>query len=109
MGRKLDIRIPVLVCVLLGLAVAAGVRLSGQPTSPEPRRVLAGGGVHETGVQSESSFQLSIASALLAGGELVAPPPPTRSSFMATWKPVNGAKAYLLDVSTSSAFENYVD
>ena len=109
MGRKLDIRIPVLVCVLLGLAVAAGVRLSGQTTSPEPRRVLAGGGAHETGVQSESSFQLPIASALSAESEPVAPPPPTRSSFMATWKPVNGAKGYLLDVSTSSGFDNYVN
>ena len=109
MGRKLDIRIPVLVCVLLGLAVAAGIRLSGQTTSPEPRRVLAGGGAHETGVQSESSFQLPIASALSAESEPVSPPPPTRSSFMATWKRVSGAEGYLLDVSTSSAFDNYVD
>jgi hypothetical protein len=28
---------------------------------------------------------------------------------MATWKPVNGAKGYLLDVSTSSGFEHYVN
>ncbi|HTG52724.1 MAG TPA: NF038122 family metalloprotease, partial [Candidatus Tectomicrobia bacterium] len=28
---------------------------------------------------------------------------------MATWKPVNGAKGYLLDVSTSSGFDNYVN
>ncbi|MGE5212183.1 MAG: NF038122 family metalloprotease, partial [Nitrospirota bacterium] len=28
---------------------------------------------------------------------------------MATWKPVSGAKGYLLDVSTSSAFDSYVD
>jgi hypothetical protein len=28
---------------------------------------------------------------------------------MATWKPVSGAKGYLLDVSTSSAFDKYVD
>src|SRR5215470_11593807 len=109
MGRKLDIRIPVLVCVLLGLAVAAAIRLSGQTTSPEPRRFLAEGGAHETGVQSESSFQLPIASALLAESEPVAPPPPTRSSFMATWKRVGGAKGYLLDVSTSSGFDNYVN
>src|SRR5215468_8688699 len=108
MGRKLDIRIPVLVCVLLGLAVAAAIRLSGQTTSPEPRRFLAEGGAHETGVQPESSFQLPITSALLAESEPVAPPRPTRSSFMATWKRVNGAKGYLLDVSTSSGFDNYV-
>ena len=28
---------------------------------------------------------------------------------MATWEPVSGAKGYLLDVSTSSAFASYVD
>jgi hypothetical protein len=28
---------------------------------------------------------------------------------MATWKPVSGAKGYLLDVSTSSAFDSYVN
>jgi hypothetical protein len=109
MGRKRDIRIPVLVCVLLGLAVAAGVRLSGQTTSPEPRRFVAGAGAHQTGVQPESSFQLPIAGALSAESELVSPPRPTRSSFMATWKRVSGAKGYLLDVSTSSAFDNYVN
>src|SRR4029077_13677292 len=109
MGRKLHTRIPVLVCVLLGLAVAAGVRLSGRTTNPEPRRFVAGGGAHETGVQPESSFQLPTTSALLGENEPVSPTRPTRSSFMATWKPVSGAKGYLLDVSTSSAFDNYVN
>jgi len=109
MGRKFRIRISALACVLLGLAVAAGVRLSGQTTSPEPRRVLAGGGAHETGVQPESSFQLQITSALVPESEPVSPPRPTRSSFMATWKPANGAKGYLLDVSTSSGFDKYVN
>jgi hypothetical protein len=28
---------------------------------------------------------------------------------MATWKPISGAKGYLLDVSTSSAFDNHVN
>src|SRR6266480_1952446 len=36
-------------------------------------------------------------------------PPPTRSSFMATWYSVTGAKGYLLDVSTSNLFSSYVD
>src|SRR5215472_2529553 len=109
MGRKLRIRIPPLICAFLGLAVAAGVRLSGQTTGLEARRFQPGAGVHATQAQPESSFQLPIASALLAGSEPVAPPPPTRSSFMATWKPVSGAKGYLLDVSTSSGFGNYVN
>jgi hypothetical protein len=109
MGRKIYLRISVLICVLLGLAVAAGVRLSGQTTSPEPRRFEAREGGHEPRVQPESSFQLPITSALSAENESVSPPRPTRSSFMATWKPVSGAEGYLLDVSTSSAFDNYVN
>jgi len=35
--------------------------------------------------------------------------PPTRSSFIATWGSVSGAKGYLLDVSTSNSFSSYVD
>src|SRR5215469_2982365 len=109
MGRKLRIRIPPLICAFLGLAVAAGVRLSGQTTGLEPRRFVAGSGAHQTGVQPESSSQLPITSSPSAESEPVSPPRPTRSSFMATWKPVSGAKGYLLDVSTSSGFHNYVN
>lgn len=109
MGRKFHIRISALVCVLVGLAVAAGLRVSGQTPSPEARRSVAGAGTRETRAQPERSFQLPITSALSADSEPVSPPRPTRSSFMATWKPVSGAKGYLLDVSTSSAFDNYVN
>jgi hypothetical protein len=41
--------------------------------------------------------------------ETVSPPPPTRSSFMATWPSVPGAKGYSLDVSQSSSFDSFVD
>jgi hypothetical protein len=34
--------------------------------------------------------------------------PPTRNSFMATWRSQSGAKGYLLDVSTSNSFSSYV-
>ena len=34
---------------------------------------------------------------------------PTRSSFMASWDNVAGATGYLLDVSTSDSFSDYVD
>lgn len=33
---------------------------------------------------------------------------PTRSSFLAKWKPISGATGYRLDVSTSPSFESYV-
>jgi hypothetical protein len=35
--------------------------------------------------------------------------PSTRSSFMATWQSVSGASGYLLDVSRSQSFSDYVD
>jgi hypothetical protein len=41
--------------------------------------------------------------------EIVSPPPPTRSVFMATWLGATRAKGYLLDVSTSSSFDSFVD
>src|SRR5262245_40733477 len=109
MGRKFHIRISVLLCALLGLAVAAGVRLSGQTTGPEPRRFVAGPEVLRAQAQLESSLQLPNTTVVSAEGEVVSPPPPTRSTFMATWKPVSGAKGYLLDVSTSKAFDHYVN
>ncbi len=108
MGRKFHIRISAFVCVLLGLALAAGIRLSGQTSAPEVQRFKAEAGVHEAHAQLERSFQLLNRSELSPEGEPVSPPPPTRSSFMATWKRVSGAKGYLLDVSTSSAFDSYV-
>jgi hypothetical protein len=103
------VRISAFVCVVLGLAVAGDIRLSGQTASQEADRSEAGAEVHETRAQSESSFQLPNTSALSAESESVSPPPPTRSSFMVTWERVSGAKSYLLDVSTSSAFDSYVD
>jgi hypothetical protein len=35
--------------------------------------------------------------------------PPTRSTLMATWDTVSGAKGYLLDVSTNESFSSYVN
>ena len=40
---------------------------------------------------------------------MVSPPLPTRSSFMAMWPSLTGAKGYLLDVSISSSFDSFVD
>jgi hypothetical protein len=108
MGREFHIRVSAFVCVLLGIAVAAGIRLSGQTPTPEVERFEAGAGVHVTHAQPETSFELSNRNELSPEPEPVSPPPPTRSSFMATWKRVGGAIGYLLDVSTSSAFDSYV-
>ena len=110
MGRAFYIRVSAFVCVVLGLAVAGGIRLSGQTSAPAADRFEAGAGVHETRTESLSSFQLPNANALSPQPEPVSmPPAPTRSTFMATWEPVSGATGYMLDVSTSSAFDSYVD
>ena len=109
MRREFYIRTSGLVCALLGLAVAGGMRLSGQTAPPEAERFEAGAGVHRAHAQPESLFQLPNTNELSPQGEPVSPPPPTRSSFMATWEPASGAKSYLLDVSTNSAFDSYVD
>src|SRR5215470_2171390 len=100
MGREIYIRISGFACVVLGVALAGGIRLSGQTTAPEADRFQPGAGVHETHVQTESSFELSNRNELSAEAEAEAeaesPPLPTRTSFMAMWNRVNGAKGYLL-------------
>jgi len=109
MGRPFYIRISGFVCVLFGLAVAGDIRLSGQTTAPEVTRFGEGARVHEARAESLGSLQTPNESARLTETETVSPPPPTRSSFMATWERVNGVRGYLLDVSTSSSFTSYVD
>src|SRR6201987_6178157 len=109
MGRAFYIRISAFVCVVLGLAVAGGIRLSGQTAAPEPDRFQAGAAVHQAHADAESLFQLPNTNELSPEREPFMPPAPTRSSFMATWESVSGAKGYLLDVSASSAFDSFVD
>src|SRR5262245_35601964 len=109
MGREFHIRIFAFVCVLLGLAVATGIRLSGQTTASGVERFEAGAGVHVAHARPESSVQLSNRNELSPEPESTSLPPPTRTSFMATWQRLSGAKGYLLDVSTNSSFITYVD
>src|SRR5262245_46484882 len=109
MGREFHIRIFAFVCVLLGLAVATGIRLSGQTTASGVERFEAGAGVHVAHARPESSVQLSNRNELSPEPESTSLPPPTRTSFMATWQRVSGAKGYLLDVSTTNSFTTYLD
>ncbi|MEP6586235.1 MAG: fibronectin type III domain-containing protein [Candidatus Udaeobacter sp.] len=83
--------------------------MSGQIASAEANRFEAGTGVHVTRAHWESLFQVPNINELSPEREPVSPPPPTRSSFVATWERIGDAKGYLLDVSTSSAFDTYVD
>ena len=108
MRRDSYIRIFAFVSIVFGFAVF-GIRLSGQTAGGDAERFEAGAAVHEAHGRWESSFQLPGTSELSPQRERVAPPPPTRSSFMANWQPVSGANGYLLDVSTSNRFDSYVD
>jgi hypothetical protein len=64
---------------------------------------------HETRTDSQTALQFQNGSEISAEIETVSSARPTRSSFMASWDNVPGAAGYLLDVSTSSLFSDYVD
>jgi hypothetical protein len=95
--------------VALGLAaLAADISLPEQnivfSTSLQPRSIS-----HETWAESPTAPQFPNAQEIDAGIEAVSSAPATRSSFMAHWDDVVGAKGYLLDVSTSDSFSSYVE
>jgi hypothetical protein len=99
-----------LIYVLLALGGVAGNRdLLGQARALTASPFEIGAGMHETRAQRQNSFQLPNVNEIAPENKIVLPPLPTRSSFMATWPNVNAAKGYLLDVSTSSSFNSFVN
>jgi hypothetical protein len=71
--------------------------------------VVGGAATHETwAADSQAALQLPNTSDV-PKIEAVSSVPSTRSSFMASWDNVTGATGYLLDVSTSDSFSDYVD
>jgi hypothetical protein len=110
MRRVSYIRISAFVCVVLGLAGIAGEhRLSAQTVASGASQFEIGAVRHETRAESQTSLELPNTNEFPSKSETVSPPPPTRSSFMAMWPSLPGAKGYLLDVSTSSSFDSFVD
>ena len=110
MGRVSYIRVSAFVCVVLGLVGVAGDhRVSAQTAAPRPSQFEIGTFRHETRAESQTSSELPYTNEFPSEAETVSPPPPTRSSFMATWLGVTRAKGYLLDVSTSSSFDSFID
>jgi hypothetical protein len=94
----------------LGLATFGGDRsLQGQnDTSSTASPFQMGVGTHVSKAEFQSPIGLANTSEIPASDD-VQIPAPTRSSFMASWPGVSGAMGYLLDVSTSSSFDSYVD
>jgi len=105
--------------LIVGLIVFGGVAqglaaLAGNSNLPEENifsraPFQPSAATHETRIGSQGALEVPNANEVPAGIETVLAPPPTRSSFMATWASVSGAKGYLLDVSTSNSFSSYVD
>ena len=107
---------PLVAPIVFGGVALGFVALAGNISLPEqdiisraPTAFEAGAVTHKTLARSQDVIQLPNASEVTAGIEGVSSAPPTRSSFMASWDSVSGAKGYLLDVSTSSSFTSYVD
>lgn len=107
----------ILASVIAASGVALGVaafgdspNLPGQSivsmeASPSQARVET----HETRAESQETLQFPNAREMTTQVEAFSSAPPTRSSFMATWEKTSVATGYLLDVSTSSLFDSYVD
>ena len=92
----------------------AGGKMAGNINLPEQNIVSStpfqfGAATHETRADPEAGLRFPNANEIAPEIELVSSAPPTRSSFMATWDNVTGATDYLLDVSKSSTFDNYVE
>ena len=110
MRRSFCRKASALVYIALAVAGVAGDRnLSGQSRALTVSPFEIGAGVHETRAQWQNSLQLPNASEVPPDNEIIPLPPLTRSSFMATWPKLSGARGYLLDVSMSSAFDSFVD
>ena len=95
--------------VALGLAALGGNSNLQEQWIASPATFQPGIATHETRADPQDALQVANASEISAGIETASSPPPTRSSFMAMWDSIIGAKGYLLDVSTSDSFSDFVD
>jgi hypothetical protein len=91
------------------VVVASDISFSGQNLMPSTFPFEMGAATHETWADPQAALQFPNVSETAAEIQSASSTPPTRSSFMAAWNNVAGAIGYLLDVSTSESFTNYVD
>src|SRR6266478_2296077 len=104
---------------LIGLIIFGGVAvgfsaLASASNLPEqnilsPASLRPSAATHETRAALQEVIEFRNANKVTPRIETVSWAPPTRSSFMAAWGSVSGAKGYFLDVSTSNSFSSYVD
>jgi Alpha-galactosidase, CBM13 domain/Fibronectin type III domain len=96
-------------CVALALAELASAGDLTEQSASSPALLQPSAATHETRTGSQEVIEFRNANEITAPIETISSVPPTRSSFMAIWDSVSGAKGYLLDVSTSNSFSSYVD
>ena len=102
-------------CVIGSLVFyGVGLGFADNITPPEQNIVTGvafqpGAATHETRAEPQAVLQFPNAGETAAEIEAVPSAPPTRSSFMATWKNVSDAKSYLLEVSRNDSFSDYVE
>jgi hypothetical protein len=93
----------------LGLSALASASNLPEQNIFSPASLRPSAATHETRAGLQEVIEFPNANKVTPRIETVSSAPPTRSSFMATWDSVSGAKGYLLDVSTSNSFSSYVD
>ena len=104
------IRVFAFACFLLGIAgIAADRSVLAQMNASKGSELGIAAVTHVTPTESQNSVELPNANGFPSANEMFSAPPPTRSTFMATWAAIPGATGYLLDVSTSSALDSFVD
>ena len=89
-------------------AVFAALAAFGQGKNGNTQGTLGGSRVRLHATHGAEQFAYRWPEILSESEQATAPAPVTRSSFMARWKSVPGASGYRLDVSTSPAFDNFV-
>jgi len=93
----------------LGLSALASASNLPEQNILSPASLRPSAATHETRAGLQEGIEFPNANKVMPRIETVSWAPPTRSSFMATWGSVSGAKGYFLDVSTSNSFSSYVD
>jgi Alpha-galactosidase, CBM13 domain/FG-GAP-like repeat len=95
--------------VALGLGALASASNLPEQNIISPASLQPSAATHETRAGLQGVIEFPNANEVTARIETVSSAPPTKSSFMATWDGVSGAKGYLLDVSMSNSFSSYVN
>src|SRR5262245_22079569 len=103
------------ICLIVFAAVSLGLAVLASDSKLQDEPILSSvslqpsAATHETRTGFEQAIEFPNASEIVPRIETVSSASPTRRTFMATWASVPGANGYLLDVSTSNSFGNYVD